>query len=113
MKNKFAIIALLASLFAASSAMAEGEKSGEDNFAKHKAEIVANLNQEKGAIDGEIGCVNSAQKREDVEKCREQRKLAMDKLKQQRIAAQKARLQEKIKKLDEKSSQVGEKSENK
>ncbi|MES2677168.1 MAG: hypothetical protein V4612_02490 [Pseudomonadota bacterium] len=109
MKNKFAIIALSMSLFTASTAIAQEEK-GEENFAKHKAEIVANLNQEKGTIDGEIACVNSSQKRADAEKCREQRRIAMDKLKQQRIASQKAHLQEKIKKLDEKSSQVGQKT---
>ena len=53
MKNKFALIAFSISLLSTSAAIAQEEKNGE-NFAKHKAEIVANLNQEKGAIDGEI-----------------------------------------------------------
>lgn len=111
MKNKFAIIALSMSLFASSAAFAQEEKSENkgENFATHKTEIVANLNQEKAAIDAEISCINSATKREDAEGCREKRRALMDKMKQDRIAKQKARLQEKLKQLDEESSQVGQK----
>ena len=84
-----------------------------ENFAKHKAEIIANLNQEKGTIDAEISCINSANKREDAEACREKRKATMDKMKQDRIAKQKAHLQEKLKKLDEESSQVEQRTNKK
>ena len=109
MKNNFAIITLFVSLFTSSAAIAKEEKNV-NNFAENKAKIIANLNQEKSIVEAEISCVNSAQKREDAEKCREQRKAKMEKLKQQRLAEKKARLQDQIKKIDEESSKVGTKS---
>jgi hypothetical protein len=112
MKNKFAIIALSMSLFAGSAAFAEDEQNGE-NFAQHKAEIVANLNKEKAAIDVEISCMNSATKKQDAQNCREKRKATMEQLHRDRIAKQKAHLQEKLKNLDEKSSQIGQKNDKK
>jgi hypothetical protein len=105
MKNKFAIIALSMSLFASSAAFAVEEKAENkgENFAKHKAEIVADLNKEKGILDQTISCVSATAGKEGVEKCREQKHAAMEKLRQEKINQQKARLQDKIKKLDEKS----------
>ncbi len=101
--KKLLAIALLTSLLVSSIAGAE-EIKNKDNFAKHKAEIIIQLSQEKVAVDNAISCINSANKREDTEKCREQKKSSMDKLKQERIAGQKARLQDQIKRLDEESS---------
>lgn len=109
MKNKFAIITLFVSLLASSAAMSKEEKNV-NNFAENKAKIIANLNQEKSAIETEISCVNSSKEIEAAKKCREQRKATMEKLKQQRLAEKKARLQDQIKKIDEESSKVGTKS---
>ena len=107
MKNQFAIIALSLSLFAFSSAVAQEAKERKGGeFASQKAQIVTNLNQEKAILDSEISCVNSAQNKEGVERCRDQKMASMDKLKQQRIAAQKEHLQNELKKLDEKSSKI-------
>ncbi len=108
MKNKFAIIALSMSLLASSAAFAEGEQKGE-NFAKHKAEVIADLNKEKGIIDQSITCVHSAQKRDDMEKCRNQTQTAMEKLRQEKINQRKNHLQDQIKKLDDKSQKISNK----
>jgi hypothetical protein len=109
--KKFAVIALSMSLLASWTAFAQ-EEGGEDNFAKHKAEIVANLNKEKAAIDGEISCINSAKQSVDAKNCREKRRAVMEQLQRDRIAKQKANLQERLKNLDEKSSQIGKKNTN-
>ncbi len=112
MKNKFTIIALSISLLTSWSAFAL-EEGGEDNFAKHKSEMIANLNKEKAAIDSEISCISSANQSSDAKKCREKRRAAMEQLHRDRIAKQKAHLQEKLKNLDEKSSKIGQKNNDK
>lgn len=93
------------SLFTTSLAMAE-EGKHEENIAKHKAEIIANINQHKALLDTEISCVNAAKDRGALEKCRDQKMAGMEKLRQDRIAKEKAHLQEKIKKLDEKGAKT-------
>jgi len=112
MKNKFApkfaVIALSMSLLASSAAFAQEE--GEGNFATHKAEIIANLNKEKAAIDSEISCISSAKQHQDAKSCREKRRAIMEQMRSERTAKQKAHLQEKLKKLDEKSSKIGQKN---
>ena len=90
MKNKFAVIGLFVSLFASLPAQAQEEKSN-DNFATNKTEIISGLNKEKAIIDAAISCTNSATKREDEQKCREQKKSATDALKQERKASQEQR----------------------
>jgi hypothetical protein len=112
MKNKFAIIALSFSLLASWSAFA-AEEQGEDNFAKHKSEIIADLNKEKVTIDSQIACISSSKEKKDAESCREKRRAAMEQMQKDRIAKQKAHLQEKLKELDEKSSQVGQRKDKK
>lgn len=111
MKNKFAIIALSFSLLTNWSAFAL-EDQGEDNFAKHKSEIIADLNKEKAAIDSQIACISSAKARQDAQNCREKRRAAMEQMQKDRIAKQKAHLQEKLKDLDEKSSKIGQRKDN-
>lgn len=106
MNNKFAIIALLISLFGTSLAIAQEEGGEEGNSSKHKSDIIANLNQEKALIDQEISCINSTKGKHGIEKCRNQRMAGMDKLRQQRIEKQKERLQNQLKKLDEKSKET-------
>lgn len=109
MKNKFSVMALTSLLLVASTAIAQ-EAKNEDNFAKRKAEVVANLNQEKSITDQGISCVNGAQKREDLEKCRDQKRASMDALKQKMIGDRKANLQNQIQKLDQKSSELSNKN---
>jgi hypothetical protein len=108
MKNKFAIITLTSFLFAGFAAFAQEIKE-EDNFAKHKAEIIANLNQEKTINDQAVSCVNAAQKRDDLEKCRSQKMTSMEALKQKMISGRKANLQSRMDKLDKKSSDLSQK----
>ncbi|MCE3255704.1 MAG: hypothetical protein K0R25_1198 [Rickettsiaceae bacterium] len=112
MKTKFAIIALTISVFTSSVALAEQGQSGEnsgENFAKHKAEIIANLNQEKAVIDQAISCINSAQNKETAMKCHEQKRASMEQMKQQRMAKRKEHLQDQINKIDQKSNQMSAK----
>jgi hypothetical protein len=112
MKNKLTLIAFNLSLLTTSAAMAKEPNRSEDGFAKHKAQILTNLNQEKGIIDSEIACINSAQGKEGLGKCHEQRRAAMEKLEQQRLADRKAQLQSEIQKIDAKSAKVGQRPAN-
>ena len=112
MKNKLTLIAFTLSLLTTSAAMAKEPNRSEDGFAKHKAQILTNLNQEKGIIDSEIACINSAQEKEGLGKCHEQRRAAMEKLEQQRLADRKAQLQSEIQKIDAKSAKVGQRPAN-
>ena len=85
MKNKFLILTSLAISLASFSVTAEeGRQERNIDVAEHKAKIIAHLNQQKLAIDQEISCINSANKRDDIKNCHEQRKAAMEKLKAQR-----------------------------
>ena len=108
MKNKFTIAVVTMSLFTGYTAFSQEDLKGE-NFTKHKAEIIANLNQEKVIIDQEISCISSAQKREDGEKCRNQKQSSMQQSQQQRIAKRKEHLQGQLKKLDEESAKASQK----
>ncbi len=112
MKNKFALIALSISLLASSAAFAKKERD-ENKFTKHKAEVIANLNKERSAIDSEISCLNSATQKKEARKCRKQRRAVLDKLRQERVAKRKAHRQEKLKKLDEKSNKTKQKTNRK
>ncbi len=99
MKKKLTLLAVAVSLLSSSLAIAK-EKGGEDNFANHKAEVITHLNQKKSAIGDEIACINSAQKKDDIEKCHEQKEEAMKKFKKEQANSRKERLQDQIKKLD-------------
>ncbi len=115
MKIKTTILGLSLTLFASMSAQAQEEKSGE-KFAAHKTEMLGHLNKEKSAIDAAISCINSATKKEDAEKCHEQKKASMDSMRQEReeshkkrMAEKKERLQKELKEIDEKSAETSNK----
>ena len=116
MKNKFAIIALSASLLSSFSAQAqETGKDGNENFAAHKSEIISNLNREKSIIDVEISCINAASKTTDAKACHDQKRASMDALRKERDAARdkhmlerKGKLQDKINKIDERKTKKDE-----
>ncbi len=108
--------ALLLSMFVSMSANAQEEQSGE-KFSAHKAEMIGQLNKEKSMIDASISCINSAAKKEDMQKCHEQRKASMDALRQEREAMQKKRmgekkerLQKELNEIDAKSAKMGERN---
>ncbi|MDX2083000.1 MAG: hypothetical protein SFV53_03325 [Rickettsiales bacterium] len=118
MKNKFSILA--AFLFFVSSFLAqaqedqtkEGQENSQENFSKHKTEIIASLNKEKSIIEAEISCINAANKREDAKKCHDQKHSAMNSLReereanqQKRIAQRRENLQNKLNKLDQKANE--------
>ena len=119
MKIKTTILGLSLTLFASMSAQAQEEKSGEksgEKFAAHKTEMLGHLNKEKSAIDAAISCINSATKKEDAEKCHEQKKASMDSMRQEReashkkrMAEKKERLQKELKEIDEKSAETSNK----
>lgn len=120
MKIRIATFGLLLSLAASMSAHAQeeqgGEKSGE-KFSAHKTEMVARLNKEKAMIETTISCVNSAAKKEDLQKCHEQKKASMDAFRQEgealqkkRMAERKEKLQKELNEIDAKSAQVGTKN---
>ncbi len=51
---------------------------------KDKQRIINHLQEEKSVIDQEISCINSAKNHEDAKNCREQKRAAMDKLREAR-----------------------------
>ncbi|MBU6141036.1 MAG: hypothetical protein KGP29_05750 [Proteobacteria bacterium] len=110
--------ALVLSMLVSISAQAQEEQSGE-KFSAHKTEMVGQLNKEKTIIDSAISCINSATKKEDAQKCHEQKKTSMDALRaerealqQKRMSERKEKLQKELSEIDAKSAKIGEKKNN-
>lgn len=115
MKIKNTALGILLSLLVSMSAHAQEEQNGE-KFSAHKTEMLGQLNKEKSLIDATISCINSAAKKEDMQKCHEQKKSSMDALRQEReaihqkrTAERKDKLQKELKELDEKSTRTSDK----
>src|SRR5690242_16404258 len=109
MKKLVACAVVALSVAVSSSAFAEEKTSQKPNyeakraeqFAAHKQQMVANLNDEKSAIDQMLNCVSSAQNQEGMEKCGELRQAAMQKMEERRRANRREQLQNELKKIDE------------
>ncbi len=86
------------------------EERREEKFSTHKNRMISNLNEEKAAIEQVIGCVNSAQDHEAMEKCREIKQAAMEKIQERNRASKRENLQNELKKLDEEESNAKNKS---
>lgn len=114
MKLKLSSIFLALSLIS-TVAFAEGENvdSGkrEENFAARKAEIINDLNAEKASIEKSIACVSSAAKVEDMKKCHEERKAAMDKMHQDRLARHRQHMDERKERMKEREQKMLEKEQ--
>ncbi len=107
--KKISFIALITSIISYNS-FAQDNTAPKDDFTSHKPEIIANLNKEKAIIDNAISCINSATKREDAEKCREQKKASMDTFRQQMDAAHQQRINQRKEKLQNELNKLNEKS---
>lgn len=115
--NKFLLLSALLSLIGNVSVSAqdvepEGKRGprNEEKFSEMKTDMISNLNQEKLAIDQTIACVNSAQKGDDLEKCREIKRAAMDKMKEAHMAKRKQRLEQELKELNEQQANAANKT---
>ncbi len=113
--KKIATLATLVSVISFNS-FSQDATAEKNNFAARKSEIIASMNKEKSIIDSAIACINAATKKEDAEKCHEQKKSSMDALRAEREAAhekmraeRKEKLQNELKKMDEKSAERAEK----
>lgn len=114
MKIKITALGLALSLFTSMLAHAQEEQSNE-KFSAHKTEFVGRLTKEKMMIESTIACVNAASKKEDMQKCHEQRKASMDALRQEeaalhkkRMAERRERLQKELNEIDAKIAQGGD-----
>ncbi|MBM3579826.1 MAG: hypothetical protein FJX34_03535 [Alphaproteobacteria bacterium] len=119
MKNKTILIGLSLVMLSSLAAYAEERRDG-DNFSARKAEIMSHLSKEKSIIDAMISCVNSASKKEEIERCSEQRKASHGALRQEREAMEQKRmaerrehLQKELKELDDKASRNAASDRNK
>jgi hypothetical protein len=83
MKNKFLIIAI--TIYLASFAAAAQDKSG-SNFYSHKIKTISYLNQEKAIIDKQISCINSANKKEDINNCYKEKEAVIKKFREEKRA---------------------------
>ena len=106
--SKFLLLSVLLSIANSSLLLAreddQQERRGprnEEKFSEIKADMLSNLGQEKTAIEQTIACVNSTQKMDDLEKCREIKRSSMDKLREANKAKHKQRLEQELKELNE------------
>jgi hypothetical protein len=110
--KKIAIVTLSMALLLNFPAMAQENPEKQENFLKHKSEIITSLTKEKSIIESSISCINSASKKEDIKNCHSKKKSEMDSLREERKAARekmsserKAKLEEGIKRIDEKQKE--------
>lgn len=101
-------LALLSLCLSASLAQAQEQKN-DNRFAEFKSEMISDLNKEKAILESSISCINAATKKEDMEKCHEQKRAGMDSLKQARDAKQKQRMSERKERLQKEMNEIDQK----
>ena len=103
MKNLIISSSIAALLLSTTFAFADGAHPDHDreDFAKHKAEMVKHVNDEKAMVDQFASCVNSSQSHDDMKKCHEARHSAQEKMQEHEKEMRRAHLQDELKKLDE------------
>ena len=108
MKVKLISIALGAALVTGYMAYAQeepdqGRPGQEERFAERKSKILEDLTERKAGIENNISCITAAKAKEDMQKCNEERKAHANKMKERKLSERKERLQDELKKLEEKS----------
>ena len=105
MKYLIATTSIIAFILSTPVAFAEGVGHSPDHdhedFAKHKAEMVKHVNDEKAMVDQFAACVNSAQSHDDMKKCHETRHSAQEKMQEHERDMKRAHLKDELKRLDE------------
>lgn len=85
------------------------EQKNNDRFAEFKSEMISDLNKEKSILESSISCINAAAKKDDMEKCHEQKRAGMESLRQARDAKQKQRMGERKERLQKELSEIDQK----
>jgi hypothetical protein len=112
MKNQLIILSAVTSFFFASLSYAQdsteidSDSKRTEKLQEIKTEILASLNEEKAVIEQEISCVKSAQKGEDMRKCRETKRASMDQIREKNKQNRDARKQERRQKLQEEIGKI-------
>lgn len=116
MKIKLGAIILVTAMLAANIAKAEapadggGDANKEARFSEMKAGMLKNLNDDKSSIDQVISCVNSAQKHDDMAKCREMRKANMEKAHMRNLEERKSHLEKQQQEIQNKLQKLNSES---